>query len=87
MHYRGTLASDGTQFDASYDRGTPLDFEVGRGMVIRGYVLDGGLLIFFSNLLIFCSLFWFFVAEGRGEWIIFCGFLLCAFPKRSVEGI
>ena len=36
VHYRGTLASDGTQFDASYDRGTPLDFTVGRGMVIKG---------------------------------------------------
>ena len=36
VHYRGTLASDGTQFDASYDRGTPLDFTVGKGMVIKG---------------------------------------------------
>lgn len=40
MHYRGTLASDGTQFDASYDRGTPLDFTVGKGMVIKGFVFD-----------------------------------------------
>lgn len=36
VHYRGTLASDGSQFDASYDRGQPLDFTVGRGMVIKG---------------------------------------------------
>ncbi|EGX91839.1 FK506-binding protein 2 precursor [Cordyceps militaris CM01] len=27
MHYRGTLAADGSQFDASYDRGSPLDFK------------------------------------------------------------
>ena len=33
-HYRGTML-DGTQFDASYDRGTPLDFTVGKGMVIK----------------------------------------------------
>lgn len=36
MHYRGTLASDGTQFDASYDRGTPLTFKLGAGRVIKG---------------------------------------------------
>ncbi len=33
-HYRGTLP-DGTQFDASYDRGTPLDFTVGASQVIK----------------------------------------------------
>ncbi|KAJ6788852.1 hypothetical protein PWT90_09284 [Aphanocladium album] len=38
MHYRGTLESDGSQFDASYDRGTPLDFKVGAGQVIKGQV-------------------------------------------------
>ncbi|XWW92506.1 hypothetical protein V2A60_000429 [Cordyceps javanica] len=42
MHYRGTLAADGSQFDASYDRGTPLDFKVGAGQVIKGW--DEGLL-------------------------------------------
>lgn len=36
MHYRGTLASDGSQFDASYDRGTPLTFKLGTGRVIKG---------------------------------------------------
>ncbi|MBR2778627.1 MAG: FKBP-type peptidyl-prolyl cis-trans isomerase [Firmicutes bacterium] len=35
-HYRGTL-NDGTQFDSSYDRGEPLEFVCGAGMMIRGY--------------------------------------------------
>jgi FK506-binding protein 2 len=38
VHYRGTLASDGSEFDASYNRGQPLSFRVGHGMVIKGYV-------------------------------------------------
>ncbi|TVY73601.1 FK506-binding protein [Lachnellula suecica] len=37
VHYRGTLQSDGSQFDASYDRGTPLSFVVGKGQVIKGW--------------------------------------------------
>ncbi|KAH6841029.1 hypothetical protein B0I37DRAFT_385889 [Chaetomium sp. MPI-CAGE-AT-0009] len=41
VHYRGTLP-DGTPFDNSYDRGTPLDFTVGNGQVIKGW--DEGLL-------------------------------------------
>ena len=36
VHYRGTLASDGSEFDASYNRGTPLSFVVGTGRVIKG---------------------------------------------------
>ena len=36
VHYKGTLASDGSKFDASYDRGQPLGFTVGHGMVIKG---------------------------------------------------
>ncbi|KAL8703831.1 MAG: hypothetical protein Q9201_002980 [Fulgogasparrea decipioides] len=42
VHYRGTLASDGSEFDASYKRGQPLSFTVGKGMVIQGW--DEGLL-------------------------------------------
>ncbi|CAD6580759.1 MAG: Peptidyl-prolyl cis-trans isomerase fpr2 [Alectoria sarmentosa] len=42
VHYRGTLASDGSEFDASYNRGKPLDFTVGKGQVIKGW--DEGLL-------------------------------------------
>ena len=36
VHYRGTL-NDGTQFDSSYDRGSPLEFECGAGMMIPGF--------------------------------------------------
>jgi len=37
MHYKGTLASDKTTFDSSYDRGTPFKFKIGRGDVIKGW--------------------------------------------------
>ena len=36
VHYRGTL-NDGSQFDSSYDRGEPLEFVCGAGMMIRGF--------------------------------------------------
>ena len=35
-HYRGTL-NDGTVFDSSYERGEPLEFICGAGMMIFGY--------------------------------------------------
>ena len=35
-HYLGQTW-DGDVFDSSYDRGQPLDFQVGVGMVIRGW--------------------------------------------------
>ncbi|KAK3359903.1 peptidyl-prolyl cis-trans isomerase fkr-2 [Lasiosphaeria hispida] len=41
VHYRGTL-TNGQKFDASYDRGDPLSFTVGKGQVIKGW--DEGLL-------------------------------------------
>ncbi|KAF2000194.1 hypothetical protein P154DRAFT_435587 [Amniculicola lignicola CBS 123094] len=42
VHYIGTLDSDGTEFDQSYNRGQPLSFVVGKGQVIKGW--DQGLL-------------------------------------------
>lgn len=40
MHYRGTLSTpEGEPFDASYDRGTPLTFQLGAGRVIKGWEL------------------------------------------------
>jgi FKBP-type peptidyl-prolyl cis-trans isomerase len=36
VHYRGTL-TDGREFDASYNRGTPFNFPLGAGQVIAGW--------------------------------------------------
>jgi peptidylprolyl isomerase len=36
-HYVGVAHSTGEQFDASWDRGAPLDFRLGVGQVIRGW--------------------------------------------------
>ncbi|NNE32682.1 MAG: peptidylprolyl isomerase [Winogradskyella sp.] len=42
VHYKGQLA-DGTVFDSSYKRNSPLDFQVGVGQVIPGW--DEGILL------------------------------------------
>jgi len=42
MHYHGTLFSNGEVFDSSYNRGTPFEFKLGAGQVIKGW--DQGLL-------------------------------------------
>ena len=41
-HYVGVAFSTGEEFDASWNRGAPLDFKVGIGQVIEGW--DKGLL-------------------------------------------
>ena len=37
VHYVGVAHSTGEEFDASYNRGTPLQFKLGVGMVIAGW--------------------------------------------------
>ncbi|KAI3987383.1 hypothetical protein MKX01_042387 [Papaver californicum] len=41
VHYRGSL-TDGTVFDSSFERGNPIEFELGSSQVIKGW--DQGLL-------------------------------------------
>ncbi|XP_073155997.1 FK506-binding protein 2-like [Henckelia pumila] len=41
VHYRGKL-TDGTVFDSSFERGDPIQFELGSGQVIKGW--DQGIL-------------------------------------------
>lgn len=42
VHYVGVAFSSGEEFDASYNRGTPLSFKLGTGRVIEGW--DTGLI-------------------------------------------
>jgi peptidylprolyl isomerase len=37
VHYTGVIWGSGTQFDSSWDRGTPADFQIGVGKVIKGW--------------------------------------------------
>ncbi|MFD4835472.1 FKBP-type peptidyl-prolyl cis-trans isomerase, partial [Streptomyces uncialis] len=37
VHYVGVAFSTGEQFDASWDRGQPLQFKLGAGQVIAGW--------------------------------------------------
>lgn len=37
MHYTGTLAEGGKQFDSSVSRGKPFQFVIGIGQVIKGW--------------------------------------------------
>jgi peptidylprolyl isomerase len=37
VHYVGVAHSSGEEFDASYNRGTPLSFRLGVGQVIQGW--------------------------------------------------
>lgn len=37
VHYVGVAHSSGEEFDSSWNRGTPLDFPLGAGRVIKGW--------------------------------------------------
>jgi peptidylprolyl isomerase len=37
VHYVGVSFSTGAEFDASWDRGTPFEFKLGKGQVIPGW--------------------------------------------------
>lgn len=39
VNYAGWLLEEGVRFDSSYDRGTPFEFTIGAGEVIKGWEL------------------------------------------------
>jgi len=43
VHYEGTLLMTGEKFDASYDRGQPIEIPIGVGQVIKGW--DEGIML------------------------------------------
>ena len=49
MHYTGTLADGGKQFDSSVSRGKPFQFVIGIGQVIEGW--DQGVIQIVEELL------------------------------------
>ena len=57
VHYVGVAFSTGEEFDASWDRGDPLQFELGAGRVIAGWDQGAGRVIAPGETLIFvCDL-------------------------------
>ena len=57
VHYVGVAYSTGEEFDASWNRGDPLQFELGAGRVIAGWDQGAGTAIAPGETLIFvCDL-------------------------------
>ncbi len=66
VHYEGRLL-DGTVFDSSYERGTPLDFVVGAGQVIPGWDEGIGLMNVGGKALLVIPSFLGYGERGAGQ--------------------
>ena len=51
---QGSL-TDGIVFDSSFERGDPIEFEIGRGQVIKGYLLG---FIVYNFILVITNNYW-----------------------------
>ena len=64
-HYAGRLL-DGKQFDSSYDRGQPLNFNVGSGMVIKCWDTAFMHLVQGVKAQLYCPADWAYGSRGAG---------------------
>lgn len=67
VHYTGTLAKNGAQFDSSRTRGKPFEFVLGQGAVIHGWDVGVATMELGERAIFDIHPDWGYGEEGAGE--------------------